>query len=192
VGALFFSIMALTQQPQWVAAYTSPRAEKAVTQRIANDLHLETYLPLHRVLRKWSDRMKSVQVPLIPSYTFVKMRECDLWRVREVYGVCGFVTFRSTGIAVIPERDIINIRRFAESEEDVHLHNLDQLHVGSYVKVVAGEFEGMQGVVTRDDQAGNFAVEITGLNLYLSVTIQQELLQAIDPPKAEPVGLLYK
>ncbi len=98
--------MALSQIPQWVAAYTSPRAEKTVTLRIAQELGLETYLPLHRVLRKWSDRMKSVEVPLIPSYTFIKMRECDLWNVRDIYGICGFVSFPSTGIAVIPEQDI--------------------------------------------------------------------------------------
>ena len=91
----------LSQTPQWVAVYTSPRTEKAVTARIANELHLETYLPLHHVLRKWSDRIKSVEVPLIPSYTFVKLRECDLHRVREISGVAGFVSFRETGIAVI-------------------------------------------------------------------------------------------
>ena len=41
MGALFL-FMSLTNKPQWVAAYTSPRAEKMVTDRIAADLHLET------------------------------------------------------------------------------------------------------------------------------------------------------
>lgn len=184
--------MALTQQPQWVAAYTSPRAEKIVTERIANELQLESYLPLHRVLRKWSDRTKSVQVPLIPSYTFIKMRECDLWRVRDIKGICGFVSFRSTGIAVIPEQDIFNIRRLADSMEEIHLHNIDQLRVGAYVRVIGGEFEGMTGYITSDDHAGNFAIEVADLNIYLSVTIHQDLLQVTEPPKAKPVGLLYK
>lgn len=184
--------MALTQELQWVAAYTSPRAEKTVTDRISAELQLQTYLPLHHVLRRWSDRVKSIQVPLIPSYTFVKMRECDIWRVRDIKGVCGFVSFPHTGIASIPEADMLNLRRFAESKAEVHVHNLDQLHVGAYVKVVEGEFAGMEGRIVRDEHGGNFAVEISGLNLYLSVTLQQELLQAIDPPKTERVGLLYK
>jgi transcription antitermination factor NusG len=184
--------MALSQQYQWVAAYTAPRAEKMVTDRIANELQLQAYVPLHHVLRRWSDRTKSVQVPLIPSYTFVKMREADLWRVREIKGVCGFVSFPSTGIAVIPETDMQNLRRLAESMAEVHVHNLDQLTVGAHVNVLAGEFQGMSGVIVRDDHAGNFAVEISGLNLYLTVTIQQDLLQYTDPPKSQPVGLLYK
>ena len=184
--------MALTQTPQWVAAYTSPRAEKKVTDRIVQDLGIEAYVPLHRVLRKWSDRVKSVEVPLIPSYTFVKLRECDLWSVRGVQGICGFVTFPSTGIAVIPERDILSIRRLAESMEDIYVRNTDQLKTGAYVKVIGGEFEGMTGYITSDDHAGNFAIEVADLNIYLSVTIHQDLLQVTEPPKAKPVGLLYK
>ena len=184
--------MALTQTPQWVAAYTSPRAEKKVPDRIVQDLGIEAYVPLHRVLRKWSDRVKSVEVPLIPSYTFVKLRECDLWSVRGVQGICGFVTFPSTGIAVIPERDILSIRRLAESMEDIYVRNTDQLKTGAYVRVIGGEFEGMTGVITDDKHGGNFAVEVAELNIYLTVTVQQELLQVIDPPKKKPVGLLYK
>ena len=116
--SFFVYYMSLTQQFQWVAAYTAPRAEKTVTLRIAQELQLETYLPLHRVLRKWSDRVKSLEVPLIPSYTFIKMRECDLWRVREIKGVCGFVSFPSTGIAVISDAEMSVLRRFAESLEE--------------------------------------------------------------------------
>lgn len=182
----------LTQDPQWVAAYTSPRSEKKVTDRIMQELGIEAYVPLHRVLRKWSDRVKSVEVPLIPSYTFVKLRECDLWTVRGVQGICGFVTFPSTGIAIIPERDILSIRRLAESMEEVYVRNTDQLKVGAYVKVIGGEFTGLTGYIANDNNSGNFAVEIDKLNLYLTVTVQQELLQVIDPPKKKPVGLLYK
>ena len=188
----FFFAMALTQTPQWVAAYTSPRSEKKVTERIEQELGLEAYVPLHRVLRKWSDRVKSVEVPLIPSYTFVKLRECDLWSVRGLQGICGFVTFPSTGIAVIPERDILSIRRFAESMEEVYVCNADQLKVGAYVKVIGGEFEGLTGVITDDKHGGNFAVEIADLNLYLTATVQQDLLQVIDAPQKQPVGLFYK
>lgn len=190
--ACFLPVMSLTQEFQWVAAYTSPRAEKTVTSRIAQELRLETYLPLHRVLHKWSDRVKCLELPLIPSYTFVRMRECDLWRVREIRGVCGFVSFPSTGISVIPDLDMVNLRRFAESLEEVRVHNLDQLQVGAYVKVRGGEFSGMEGRIVRDDRAGNFAVEISGLNLFLTVTVQQEYLLVVDAPKPQSVGLLYK
>jgi transcription antitermination factor NusG len=170
----------LTQEPQWVAAYTAPRAEKAVTARIAKELQLETYLPLHHVLRKWSDRIKSVEVPLIPSYTFVKLREADLFRVREIVGLTGFVTFRETGIATIPEREIENLRRLAESMQAVHVYNTDHLKKGAHVAVVAGEFKGMQGAIVSNCKDGNFSVEIDKLNFSLVITLESDVLQVID------------
>ncbi len=171
--------MALSQIPQWVAAYTLPRAEKTVTLRITQELGLETYLPLHRVLRKWSDRMKSVELPLIPSYTFIKMRECDLWNVRDIYGICGFVSFPSTGIAVIPEQDIANLRQLADSDREIYIHNADMLRYGAHVRIVAGEFQGMEGTIVKNVQEGNFSVKIGGLNVRLVVKLEPDVLQVI-------------
>lgn len=170
----------LTQTPQWVAAYTAPRAEKTVTARIAKELGLETYLPLHRVLRKWSDRVKSVEVPLIPSYTFIKLREADIYHVREINGIAGFVTFRSTGIAVIPEREMEDLRRLAKSLHEVYVYNTDHLKKGAHVDVVAGEFKGMQGTIIKDCSDGNFAVQIEKLNVSLVINIEPAALQVTD------------
>lgn len=170
----------LSQEPQWVAVYTSPRAEKSVTARIADDLQLETYLPLHHVLRKWSDRIKSVEVPLIPSYTFVKLREADIYHVREINGVAGFVSFHGTGIAVIPEREIEALRRLAESLHTVHVYNTDHLKKGAHVSVVAGEFKGMNGTIIKDCNDGNFSVQIEKLNISLVISLESAVLQFIN------------
>lgn len=171
--------MSLSQTPQWVAVYTAPRAEKTVTERLASELHLEAYLPLHRVLRKWSDRMKQVEVPLIPSYTFVKMCECDLARVRETQGVCGFVTFRGTGVAAIPEVEMAALRRMAESMEEVYVRNSDQLRKGARVRVSAGVFQGMEGTIVSNCGEGNFAVLMSNLNISLVAHIEPDILQVV-------------
>ena len=170
----------LTQEPQWVAAYTAPRAEKSVTARIANELKLETYLPLHRVLRKWSDRMKSVEVPLIPSYTFVKLREADLYKVREIVGVVGFVRFRNTGIATIQEREIEDMRKLAASLQDVYVYNSEHLKKGAHVRVIAGDLAGMEGTIIKDCKDGNFCTEIVKLNISLVSNLEPDVLQVID------------
>ncbi len=170
----------LIQDPQWVAAYTSPRAEKRVTARIADELQLETFLPLHRVLRKWSDRMKSVEVPLIPSYTFVKLREADIYKVKEIVGVVGFVRFRNTGIATIQEREIEAMRRLANSLQEVYVYNSDRLKKGAHVRVIAGEFAGLEGTITKDCKDGNFVTQIEKLNISLVVDLEPDVLQVID------------
>ena len=173
MGALFL-FMSLTNKPQWVAAYTSPRAEKMVTDRIAADL-----------LRKWSDRMKSVEVPLIPSYTFIKMCERDIWRVRDVKGICGFVSFPSTGIAIIRQSEIDSLRRLADSMESVYVHNTNQLHKGTPVQIVAGYLKGMKGTIVKDCKDGNFSIDIRKLNISLVVSVEQDVLQAISPEQLD-------
>lgn len=172
--------MSLSNEPQWVAVYTAARAEKAVTERIAEDLHYETYLPLHRVLRKWSDRLKSVEVPLIPSYTFVKITERQIHYVRQVQGVTGFVRFGSSGIAVIPQQEMDAMRQLVDSEEAIYVHNTHMLHKGARVRVAAGHFAGLQGTIIKGCEDGNFSVQISQLNVSLVMTIERDVLEAID------------
>jgi len=171
--------MSLSDKPQWVAIYTAARAEKTTTERIARELGLETYLPMHRVLRKWSDRMKMVEEPMLQSYSFVKIAESDILRVRQVRGVSGIVSFPHSGIAVIPPQEMEAMRRLVESKEEVYVHNTLSLRKGAKVRVLAGQFEGMEGTIVHDCRDGNFSVDITLLNFSLTATIEPDLLQVI-------------
>ena len=42
------------------------------------DEGIEAFLPLIKTVRQWSDRKKTVVLPLIPSYVFVSLPEKDL------------------------------------------------------------------------------------------------------------------
>ena len=55
---------------KWYPVYTHPRAEKKAHQALSNK-GIETYLPLRRQLKQWSDRKKWVDEPFIKSYLFV-------------------------------------------------------------------------------------------------------------------------
>ena len=59
------------QEEKWYAIYTNPRAEKLVNSRLVEE-NINTFLPLQKTFRKWSDRRKLVEKPLLPSYLFVK------------------------------------------------------------------------------------------------------------------------
>lgn len=171
--------MSLSSIPQWVAVYTAARAEKVVTERLSQELRLEAYLPMRRVLRKWSDRMKLVEVPLISSYTFVRITERDIYYVRQVYGVSGIVSFPNSGIAVIPQQEMDAMRRLVDSEEQLYVHNSLSLQKGAKVRVVAGNFAGMEGTVVRNCAEGNFAVHISNINISLTINIEPDVLQVI-------------
>ncbi|MBE0668108.1 MAG: UpxY family transcription antiterminator, partial [Bacteroidales bacterium] len=46
----------------WYAVYTHSRAEKRVNERLL-EAGIETFLPMQKTLRQWSDRKKLVEKP---------------------------------------------------------------------------------------------------------------------------------
>jgi transcription antitermination factor NusG len=52
---------------------------------------VESYCPLNKVRRKWSDRVKIVEQPLFKSYVFVKVSDEERTTVRMTPGTINFV-----------------------------------------------------------------------------------------------------
>jgi hypothetical protein len=59
----------VTDQHPWFALRVKSRTEKVVAT-IARNKGYEEFLPLYQCRRKWSDRFKSVELPLFPGYVF--------------------------------------------------------------------------------------------------------------------------
>lgn len=95
---------------QWFALYTTARAEKRVAGRISAT-GIECFLPLLQVQRKWSDRVKTIEVPLFNSYLFVKVRASELYDLNKTDGVVK--TVYCNGVpAVVREAEIEVIRKY--------------------------------------------------------------------------------
>ena len=61
----------ITAQPRlWYALRVKSNFERA-SAAILSGKGFETYLPLYRELRRWSDRANVTEVPLFPGYVFV-------------------------------------------------------------------------------------------------------------------------
>lgn len=94
----------------WYVVYTAPKAEKQVQQRLTEQ-GVEVFLPLHLSPRKWSDRVKLVEMPLFPSYLFVYTRQSALYDLVRVPGVARIVYFEGQP-AVVRSQEIKAIRQF--------------------------------------------------------------------------------
>ena len=81
-------------QKYWYVLYTKPRWEKKVYQLLMEQ-GIESYCPLNKTRKKWSDRVKWVEEPLFKSYVFVKIAEDRRTEVRMVNGVVNFVYWLS-------------------------------------------------------------------------------------------------
>jgi transcription antitermination factor NusG len=129
---------------KWLAVYTRPRWEKKVN-KLLQEKGTESYCPLNKVRRKWSDRVKVVEEPLFKSYVFVKISDEDRTAVRMTPGVINFVYWEGKP-AVIKEKEIATIRRFLDEYENVELQTMP-LKVDQRVKVAHGPLMDQEGKV---------------------------------------------
>jgi len=129
---------------KWLAVYTRPRWEKKVNQLLA-EKGLESYCPLNKVRRKWSDRVKIVEEPLFKSYVFVKVTDEDRSTVRMTNGAVNFVYWNGKP-AVIREKEINAIKRFLNEYENVEARKVE-LNVNQRVRITNGTFMDQEGKV---------------------------------------------
>ena len=106
---------------------------------------LESYCPLNKVRRKWSDRVKIVEEPLFKSYVFVKVSDNDRTAVRMTNGAINFVYWDGKP-AVIKEKEIIAIKRFLNEYENVEAVPAD-LKINQRVRITNGTFMDQEGKV---------------------------------------------
>lgn len=164
----------LNETHQWVALYTNSRAEKRTAQTLQTAGY-EVYLPLQHKLHRWSDRWKSVEVPLISSYIFAKIRSKDVVPVRNASGVVCIISWNGKP-AVIPDSEIDAIKRLMDAEAEVYVKNNSQLKRGTRVRIIEGPFVNMEGMLISECEEGNFCVSISGLDFALVTTIEESIL----------------
>jgi len=129
---------------KWLAIYTRPRWEKKVNL-LLQEKGVESYCPLNKVRRKWSDRVKIIEEPLFKSYVFVKVSDEEKTTVRMTTGVMNFVYWNKKP-AIIKEKEILTIKRFLDEYRDVHVYPID-LKLNDRVRVTSGSFMDHEGKV---------------------------------------------
>lgn len=105
------------ERKRWYAVYTRPRWEKKANLLLM-EKGIETYCPLNKVRRKWSDRMKVVEEPLFKSYVFVRILDGDKTPVRMTNGIVNFVYWLGRP-AILRDKEIDTIKRFLNEYEQV-------------------------------------------------------------------------
>jgi transcription antitermination factor NusG len=161
--------------PKWFAIYTRPRWEKKVNA-LLNQKGIESYCPLNKVKRRWSDRIKTVEEPLFKSYVFVKISEEGRTDVRMTNGVVNFVYWNGKP-AVIREKEIQVIKRFLDEYENVEVQQVE-IRTDQRVKILAGPMMDQEGKV----------LEVKNKTVKVCIdSLGYMLIAHIDKQKIEPV-----
>ena len=134
--------MISAEQYNWYPVYTNPRAEKKAAELLVKK-GIETYLPLQRQKKQWSDRMKWVEEPLIKSYLFVRISVQQQMEVLTTKGICRFLYF-SGKVASMPEQQIQTLQLLLATETELEVSERKFL-TGEKVRVKAGPLMGLTG-----------------------------------------------
>jgi len=129
---------------QWYALYTRPRWEKKVAEQLDRK-KLESYCPLNKVVRQWSDRKKTVLEPLFVSYVFIYATVADFLSVKQTDGVINYVHWLGKP-AVIKDEEINVIKRFLNEHDNVKLEKI-QINLQDNVRIIAGPLMSVTGKV---------------------------------------------
>lgn len=132
---------------RWYAIYSAPRAEKKVGERF-KVAEIEYYLPLQKVMHRWSDRVKEVEVPVIRGYLFVHIPAVDFRKILNIYGAISFV--REFGQPVpIPDAQMARLRFMVDYSEEPIEFSLEQFEPGESVCISRGPLKGLMGELVK-------------------------------------------
>lgn len=162
-------------EAKWHVVYTMPKAERKVTT-VINNMGLEAYLPLHRVVRQWSDRKKTLEVPLFPNYVFVKLNALKRERLYSIKELIRFVSIDKKPV-VLCDEEIVNIKRVLGEVVDVHEEEYFQQ--GMKVRIKYGQFSGLEGTILKKNGNSRLLIKIDGLMKAFSFNISDSVAELI-------------
>ena len=157
----------LETNPKWYAIYTRSNFEKKIYASLIKAKY-EAFLPLVKEKRIWSDRVKTMLVPLLSSYVFVKVEKQYLQKVCYYPGVVRLVS--SEGKPCEIREDEI---RFMENvvAHGFSVQNTENYGVGDAVRIIRGPLKGCEGKIDMTKGHSRITFQITSLGQCISVEV---------------------
>jgi transcription antitermination factor NusG len=168
------SLHAATRDARWHVLHTRARQEKAVA-RALTAAAIEHYLPLVKHIRYRGRRKRLVQEPLFASYLFLRgPNEAAYFAVS---------TKRIANVIKVADQ-----QRFVGELEQIRraLHNgadlgpSRYLEVGRRVRVTAGPFRDIEGMIEDRARPDRLVLQIAALGRATSLEIDAGLLEPVE------------
>ncbi|WP_053405525.1 UpxY family transcription antiterminator [Persicobacter sp. CCB-QB2] len=159
----------------WHVLYTQSRKEKVVAERL-EEVGLEVFLPLHKVLRQWSDRKKWVEVPLFNSYVFVKLEDDQAYlKALNTKGASWFVQFQGDAARVSQQE--IDIMRYMIGQEEQIQATEEAFAEGEKVLIQYGPFRDLTAEIVAIQGGRRVLLRIENLGQGLLLNMEQVALK---------------
>ena len=162
----------LTLKNNWYVIHTRSRSEKKVYKELT-EKNITCFLPVQKKLRRWKDRKKWVNMPLIAGYCFVYINKSEYFKVLHSDNVVRFITFEGKA-AVVPSGQIDQLKlMLRQSDFEVTVLH-ENFKPGQRVEIVEGPLIGLQGELVECRGKNHFIIRGEHITGGFSVDIPSE------------------
>jgi len=158
-----------TTEARWFAIYTGFRKEKYVQEELRKK-GVET--------RQYVRKVKTVELPLISCYVFVKIKKQNYVPVLETEYVHRFVKF-SKNLISIPEKEM-ELMRLVVGEKLIMNAEPMRWELGERVRIMGGALTGLEGKLVRRNNKREFLIELENVGYAFQLSVAPHLLKKID------------
>ncbi len=164
----------------WNVLHVHPRCEKKVADYCT--LHqIPTYLPLRQETKIYQRRKVTVSKPLFPGYVFADFPPTERLLVHE--------SRKLVRCLEVPDQ-----ARFADELEQVRkallvdatLGATPELVAGQPVRIIAGPFQGLEGVVSSVQGVTRVVLNVDMIGQSVRVEAEPQMLEPREPPAPRP------
>jgi transcription antitermination factor NusG len=161
----------------WYALSVKHQHERAVRSALEFN-GFEALAPTYRARRRWSDRVKEVDLPLFSGYVFCRFALAERIQVVAAPGVTKMVEFGGTP-AEVSEAEIVAIRAVMASKLPVR--PWPYLKLGDRVRVEHGPLRGIEGTLLREvvREKWQLVIGVEMLQRSLAVELESEMVVAV-------------
>jgi transcription antitermination factor NusG len=134
-----------TDTHSWFALQTRSRYEHFAAAHLRSKGY-ELFLPVYTCRRRWSDRIKELELPLFPGYVFCKF---DLLNRLPILVTPGVIQVVGSGKSPIPIEDAEIAALQAVVQSELPRQPWPFLQIGQKVRIACGPLSGFEGVLVN-------------------------------------------
>jgi transcription antitermination factor NusG len=138
---------------------------------------LESFVPLYLARRRWSDRIKELELPLFAGYVFCRFGGGERAKVLATPGVTSVVGFGNQP-APVTEEEIHAVRTMIAS--GLPVGPWPYLRVGERVRIEAGPLCGLEGILTQVKDVWRVVVSVELLQRSVAAEVDRDVLAAVN------------
>jgi transcription antitermination factor NusG len=160
----------------WYALKVKPRFERSVVAHLRGR-GFDPFLPVYTAKHRWSDRIKSIELPLFPGYLFCQFDLNNRLPILTAPGV-NFIVGIGKAPQAVTEHEMNAIRTVVGS--GLYYEPYPYLNVGELVRVEQGSLSGLVGRVTEVKNSIRLVISINLLMRSVSTEIDRKWVSPVE------------